>query len=195
MICLDEGILRAHLDGELSEYETLSVERHLSLCDHCRRDFEAIVARQQGVNALLGALSPLPRELRTDAFAAQCAFTRFKAQYEVDLNPVTFIRPATVNLSFALPEPGHLLARLFSSAQQFMRDFGKRIPGGNTMGDLRLLLSDEVLFERLLRAVRANWEEFKQDPQRFIAYLLRGEGNSPVRRRRLQTGTAVAMAS
>jgi TonB family protein len=195
MICLDEGILRAHLDGALTEYETLSVERHLSLCAPCLRDFEAIVARQQGINALLAELSPLPHELRTDAFAAQCAFTRFKAQYEVDLNPVTFIRPATANLSFALPEAGNWLVRLLSSAQQFGRDFGRRIPRVKATGELSLLLPDESLYERLPRALRANWEEFKRDPQGYIAYLLRGEGNNPVRQRRLQTGTAVAMAS
>lgn len=195
MICLDEGILRAHLDGELTEYETLSVERHLSLCDPCRRDFEAIATRRQGINTLLAELSPLPQELRTDAFAAQCAFTRFKAQYEVDLNPVIFIRPATANLSFALPEPGNWLARLLSSAQQFARDFGRRIPRVKATGELGLLLPDEALYERLPHELRANWEEFKRDPQGYITYLLRGEGNNPVRQRRLQTGTAVAMAS
>lgn len=195
MICLDEGILRAHVDGELSEYETLSVHRHLSLCDHCRLDYEAIAARNTGISALLGELSPLSHELRTDAFAAQCAFTRFKAQYEVDLNPVTFILPATANLQLALPEPGNLLSRLIAAARQFIRDFGKRVPRVNATGELRFLLPDEALLDRLPREFRANWEEFKRDPQGFLAYLLRGEGNTPVRRRRLQTGTAVAMAS
>lgn len=195
MICLDEGILRAHLDGELSEYETLSVNRHLSLCDQCRRDYDTVAARYQGISALLGELSPLSHELRTDAFAAQCALTRFKAHYEVDLNPVTFIRPATANLLLALPEPGNFFARLLSATQQFIRDFGKRVPRVNATGELRLLLSDEALFERLPREFWANWEEFKRNPQGFLTYLLRGEGNTPVRRRRLQTGTAVAMAS
>lgn len=195
MICLDEGILRAHLDGELSEYETLSVNRHLSLCDACRRDYETITARTQGLSALFGELSPLSHELRTDAFAAQWAFTRFKAQYEVDLNPVTFIQPATANLHLTLPEPGNLFSRLISSARQFVRDFGKRVPRVSATGELRLLLPDEALWERLPREFRVNWEEFKRNPQGFLTYLLRGEGNTPVRRRRLQTGTAVAMAS
>ena len=195
MICLDEGILRAQMDGELTEYETLSVNRHLSLCDHCHHEYEAIAARTQSLSALFGDLAPLSHELRTDAIAAQWAFTRFKAQYEVDLNPVTFIRPATANLQLALPEPATLLARLISSAHQFIRDFGKRVPRVNATGELRFLLPDEALFERLPREFRANWEEFKRDPQGFLAYLLRGEGNTPVRRRRLQTGTAVAMAS
>ncbi len=195
MICLDEGILRAHLDGELTAYETLSVQRHLRLCDPCRRDYETIAARKQSLNTLLGDLSPLSQELRTDAFAAQCAFTRFKAQYEVDLNPVTFILPATTNLHFALPESGTLLSRLISSVQQFIRDFGKRVPRVTATGELRFLLPDEDLWERLAREFRANWEDFKRDPQSFITYLLRGEGNTPVRRRRLQTGTGVAMAS
>lgn len=195
MICLDEGILRAHLDGELTEYETLSVNRHLSLCDHCRHSYEAIAARSHSLNSLFADLSPLSNELRTDTFAAQCAFTRFKAQYEVDFDTVTFIRPATANLSLVIPEPGNLLARLFSSAQQFVRDFGKRVPRVNATGEFRFLLPDEALFERLPRAARANWEEFKRNPQGFLSQLLRGEGSNPVRRRRLQTGTATAMAS
>jgi TonB family protein len=195
MICLDEGILRAHLDGELTQYETLSVNRHLSLCNHCRRSYEALVARTQSLNSLFADLSPLSNELRTDAFAAQCAFTRFKAQYEVDFETVTFIRPATANLTLTLPEPGSLFARLLSSAQQFVRDFGKRVPRVKATGEFRFLLPDEALWERLPRAARANWEEFKRNPQGFLSQLLRGEGSNPVRRRRLQTGTATAMAS
>ena len=38
-------------------------------------------------------------------------------------------------------------------------------------------------------------EEFKRNPQGFLSQILRGEGSNPVRRRRLQTGTATAMAS
>ncbi len=195
MICLDEGILRAHLDNELTEYETLSVNRHLSLCDDCRHSYEAIVARSHSLNSLFADLSPLPQDLRTDTFAAQCAFTRFKAQYEVDFDTVTFIRPATANLTLAIPEPENLLARLFSSAQQFVRDFGKRVPRMNATDEFRFLLPDEGLFERLPREARANWDEFRRNPQGFLSQLWRGEGSTPVRRRRLQTGTATAMAS
>ncbi len=195
MICLDEGILRAHLDGELTEYESLSVKRHLSLCDPCRHNYEAIVTRAQNLHSLLADLSPLPSELRTDAFAAQCAFTRFKAQYEVDFDTVTFVRPATANLHLVLPEPGNLFARLISSAQQYARDFGKRLPRVQATSELRFLLPDEALFERLPRAMQANWEEFKRNPHGFLSQLWRGDGSNPVRRRRLQTGTATAMAS
>ncbi len=85
MFCLDEGILRAHQDGELTEYELLSVERHLSLCVDCHHRSEQMSARSQTLGALFAGLSPLPHELRTDAFAANCALTRFKATYDVDL--------------------------------------------------------------------------------------------------------------
>jgi TonB family protein len=195
MICLDEGILRAHLDSELTEYETLSVNRHLSLCDDCRHSYEAIAARFHNLNSLFADMSPLPNELRTDSFAAQCAFTRFKAQYEVDFDTVTFIRPATANLTFVIPEPGNLFARLISLAQQFVRDFGKRVPRVNAAGEFQFLLPDEALLQRLPREARANWEEFKRNPQGFWSQLWHGEGSNPVRRRRLQTGTATAMAS
>ena len=70
MICLDEGILRAHLDGELTEYEILSVNRHLSLCDACHRASITLAARQQELSALLGELAPLSQELRTDEAGA-----------------------------------------------------------------------------------------------------------------------------
>ena len=195
MICLDEGILRAHLDGELTEYETLSVKRHLSLCDQCRHNYEVIVARAQSLNSLWADLSPLPNELRTDRFAAQCAFTRFKAQYEVDFDTVTFVRPATANLNLTLPEPGNLFARLVSSTRQYIRDFGKRLPRAQSASELRFLLPDEALFERLPRIIHANWEEFKRNPHGFLSQLWRGDDSNPVRRRRLQTGTATAMAS
>lgn len=157
MICLDEGILRAYLDGELSEYETLSVNRHLSLCEACQRNFNLIEARTQSLSMLLADLNPLPRELRTDTFAAQCAFTRFKAQYDVDFEYPVFAPVITPELHFLLPQ--------------------------------------DSLFVRLLQQLRVNWQEFKRHPYLFLAYILRGENPSPVRRRRLQTGTAVAMAS
>ena len=85
MFCLDEGILRAHQDGELTAYEVLSVERHLSLCADCHQRSEQMSARSQTLGALFAGLSPLSYELRTDDFAANCALTRFKATYDVDL--------------------------------------------------------------------------------------------------------------
>ena len=85
MFCLDEGILRTHQDGELTEYEMLSVERHLNLCADCRQRSEQMSARSETLGALFAGLSPLSHELRTDAFAATCALTRFKATYDVDL--------------------------------------------------------------------------------------------------------------
>jgi len=195
MICLDEGILRAHLDSELTEYEMLSVNRHLYLCDDCRLRYETIVARAQTLNSLFAELSPLPTEVRTDSFAAQCAFTRFKALYEVDFDTVTFVRPTTANLNFVIPEPKSLFARLFTSVQQYVHDLGKRVPGINAAGEFHFLLPDEALITRLTTEARANWEEFKRNPQGFLSQLLQGDGSNPVRRRRLQTGTVTAMAS
>jgi TonB family protein len=86
MFCLDEGILRAHQDGELTEYEVLSVDRHLNLCVDCRQRSGQMSVRSQAFGALFAELSPLSHELRTDAFAANCALTRFKATYDVDLS-------------------------------------------------------------------------------------------------------------
>lgn len=156
MICLDEGILRAYLDGELTQYEMLSVNRHLGLCEDCRHRQGVIAARRISVSSLFDDLAPQPHELRTDEYAAQWAFTRFKANYDAE---------------FVVPQ-----------RPVFVRE-------------LHLLLSQEGLLQRLQRAWLANWQDFKRDPQGFFHYLWHGETLNPMRRRRLQTGTAMAMAS
>ena len=102
MFCLDEGILRAHQDGELTEYEVLSVARHLNLCADCRQRSEQMSVRSQTLGALFAGLSPLPHELRTDTFAANCALTRFKATYNVDL--AYSFATAPQELRFLLPD-------------------------------------------------------------------------------------------
>ncbi len=98
MFCLDEGVLRAHQDGELTEYEVLSVDRHLNLCVDCRQRSGQMSARSQAFGALFADLSPLSHELRTDAFAANCALTRFKATYDVDLSYSFAVAPHELKL-------------------------------------------------------------------------------------------------
>ena len=132
MICLDEGILRAHLDGELTQYETISVNYHLNLCNDCLHTYEKVLARSQSVSAMFAELAPMASELRTDAFAAQCALTRFKANHGVDfaadfvnVRQVVFFPNTARELQFLLPQTD-LLTRLrrefLANWQEFKRD-------------------------------------------------------------------------
>ena len=78
MTCLSDGILRAKLDGELSEVESLEVQNHLTACADCRRRAEAIAAEAERVRAALSALDPLPSEAPGEA---RTAFARFRAEH------------------------------------------------------------------------------------------------------------------
>ena len=76
-MCLTDEILRAKLDGELSEGESHEVGNHLALCDGCR-ERAGIITRQAGdVHAILSALVLPPAEAVTDA---AIALARFKAR-------------------------------------------------------------------------------------------------------------------
>src|SRR2546426_10439934 len=78
MTCLADGILRAQLDGELSEVESLEAQSHLTACADCRRRAEAIAAEAERVRAALSALDPLPSEAPGEA---RTAFARFRAEH------------------------------------------------------------------------------------------------------------------
>ncbi len=55
---IPDGTLRAKLDGELSEAETLAAETHLSECARCRERAQEIAARARRTSGLLAELSP-----------------------------------------------------------------------------------------------------------------------------------------
>lgn len=118
MFCLDEGIMRARIDGELTQYETLAVDRHITLCDDCAALYGKIARRSSFLSPALSVLDPEPGEIRVDDFAAQCAFTRFKAQYEVDFGRAT----VAGDLSLLLTEET-LLTRLFRELRFNWADF------------------------------------------------------------------------
>lgn len=52
-----EGLLSAHLDGEVSPTEADRIERHLASCEECRLELEA-VARARSVVRSLPSLDP-----------------------------------------------------------------------------------------------------------------------------------------
>jgi len=77
MNCIEKGVLRARIDGELHGLELEEVERHLAACADCRRASDAIGAAAGGVQRTLAPLAPLPGEIDEDA---RLALARFRAQ-------------------------------------------------------------------------------------------------------------------
>jgi TonB family protein len=111
------------------------------------------------------------------------------------LNYLPSSAPEHRALSFAVPESGSLIARLIAAMQQFARDFGKSAPrlhSGDT-GEFHFLLADETLLERFKRELRAAAQEFKRNPQGFLAAMIRNEGGMPRRHPMMQAGAAMAV--
>jgi anti-sigma factor RsiW len=78
MSCITDGILRARLDGELSEGERLEVETHLAACAECRRRAEAMAQQGEHVRGILARLDPASGESPADA---RTALARFRTEY------------------------------------------------------------------------------------------------------------------
>jgi len=70
-------MLRARLDGELNEPESLAIDTHLAMCADCRRREEIMTTRTKHVRALLASLMRLPGESSVDA---QLALARFNGR-------------------------------------------------------------------------------------------------------------------
>jgi len=77
MSCIEKGILRAKLDGELRGRELEQVESHLATCAACRRDLEEMAAAAGRIRTVLNPLAPAPGELPLDPVSA---LARFRAQ-------------------------------------------------------------------------------------------------------------------
>jgi Putative zinc-finger len=73
-MCVPDGMLRARLDGELSEPEVGRVAAHLETCPRCRERAEAIAARAGRVGTLFSELRP--GETPADAVAALARLDR-----------------------------------------------------------------------------------------------------------------------
>jgi hypothetical protein len=76
---LDDGKLRAFLDGEISEPERLSYSAHLGGCPGCRAILAEIEARATRVGGLVTGLAP---HAAADARATRSALAKFKARRE-----------------------------------------------------------------------------------------------------------------
>jgi Putative zinc-finger len=59
MTCMDDGSLRAHLDGELSGSEVAEMNQHLAACADCRVHFEKLCAETSRTGDLLKTMAPV----------------------------------------------------------------------------------------------------------------------------------------
>ena len=76
MICLQDGILRTRLDGELGGSELEAVNQHLATCADCRSRFEKLSTETARTQDLLASLAPGEIE-RSPAVA----YAQFIAQF------------------------------------------------------------------------------------------------------------------
>jgi hypothetical protein len=77
MTCMDDGMLRARLDGELTGTELAEVNQHLSSCADCRTRLETLsteMARTQGLMANLVSVEDMPVN-------PAVAYARFTSQF------------------------------------------------------------------------------------------------------------------
>jgi hypothetical protein len=78
MTCIDDGILRAHLDGELADAELEEVNQHLASCGDCRARLEKLSTDAALSGDLLEALAPAKDD---GGISAAMAYARFSSQF------------------------------------------------------------------------------------------------------------------
>ena len=78
MTCIDDGILRAHLDGELADGELEEVNQHLASCGDCRARLEKLSTDAALSGDLLEALAPAKDD---GGISAAMAYARFSSQF------------------------------------------------------------------------------------------------------------------
>ena len=78
MTCINDGILRAHLDGQLAGAELAWVTEHLISCADCRACFEKLRAGSSQMEDLLATLAPAADSI---AINPATAHARFDNQY------------------------------------------------------------------------------------------------------------------
>jgi hypothetical protein len=74
MTCIHDGILRAHMDGELSGAELVGVTEHLVSCADCRARFEKLRADGAQMAGLLATLAPAADSLAVNPAMAYAQF-------------------------------------------------------------------------------------------------------------------------
>jgi hypothetical protein len=85
MTCLHDGILRAHLDGELCGPEREAMNQHFAVCSDCHSRFEKLNTETARTQALLASLAS--KEAEPDPAAA---YAQFSAQFGTAPEPKPF---------------------------------------------------------------------------------------------------------
>jgi hypothetical protein len=84
MNCPDDGILRAHLDGELEGTESAETRQHLATCGICEAQVKKLTAEKASAGDLLAALAP---RATNAAVQPAVAYAQFKNQYPTTNEP------------------------------------------------------------------------------------------------------------
>jgi hypothetical protein len=78
MNCADDGILRAHLDGELEGSELADARQHLATCSDCNARSKKLSAEKASTGDLLATLTPKGNEPAMDP---AIAYAQFRNQF------------------------------------------------------------------------------------------------------------------
>jgi len=84
MNCPDDGILRAHLDGELEGTELTEARQHLATCGDCDARIKKLTAEKAGAGDLLASLAP---DRAQTAVQPAVAYAQFKNQFVTTSEP------------------------------------------------------------------------------------------------------------
>jgi hypothetical protein len=86
MTCINDGILREHLDGQLAGAELARVTEHLISCADCRSCFERLRAESAQMDDLLATLAPAADSI---TISPAMAYARFDNQFGTASEPKT----------------------------------------------------------------------------------------------------------
>ena len=95
MTCIDDGILRARLDGELAGTELTEVNQHLAACADCGARFERLSAERALTADLLTTLAPVGND---SALNPGVAYAQFRSQFGTADESAASLRPTGVRL-------------------------------------------------------------------------------------------------
>src|SRR3954451_9102230 len=78
MNCLNEGVLRAALDGELVKEEADRIHQHVRGCANCIRLSEEVSENAKRIRDLLGAVAP---NAQGSAIDVRSAYARYRDRF------------------------------------------------------------------------------------------------------------------
>jgi hypothetical protein len=82
MICIHDGILRAHLDSELAGVELAEITEHLASCADCLARFAKLRAERAQIEGLLTTLAPVGDRITIDPAMAYTRFNQLRTAHE-----------------------------------------------------------------------------------------------------------------